>query len=80
MSGVSLPTEGVTCAYSPALDVPACGIEPEVHLIVDTEEWGLVALFSCKAHCAFAITSGYVVRAHFFTAACATKCEIGELV
>lgn len=80
MSGVGLPTEGFTCAYSANLDDQACNAESEFHFIVHTPDWGNVALFSCKTHCNFAMASGTVLDGHFFTEACTTACAIGTIV
>ncbi|MFI2667908.1 hypothetical protein [Micromonospora carbonacea] len=58
---VGLPTDGDGCAYSAAIDQPACTIAAEHHVIGYTGGWGWVCLNTCRAHLAPAVVSCTVI-------------------
>ncbi len=52
---VGPPTDAPTtagCAYSAALNEPACGAPIAYHLIGRSGAWGWVALYACRIHLA----------------------------
>jgi hypothetical protein len=67
---VGLPTEADKgCAYSAALDSPACRQPATTHLAVHCD-WGNVGLASCAAHVGYARAAGTVLADHAYTERC----------
>jgi hypothetical protein len=69
---IGLPTEAVdTCAHAYDLGGPFCDATPTVHLLVDADGWGTVALASCTHHAPIARETGAVLAEHPYEALCA---------
>lgn len=73
---IGLPTEAHGCAFSPALDVPACAAPPTVHILSESPGWGLVGLESCDAHSDIARAAGSVIAEHAYGPDCLDRCWV----
>lgn len=67
----STPEHGPGCSYAgPTLDGPRCTAPATTHLMVQTAEYGTVAVQSCGDHLLYALTTGTVLDRHPFAAVC----------
>lgn len=58
------------CVYSPLLGDPQCGAPADMHVMVDSAVYGVVALASCKRHAAIARAAGTWLAEHPHTGVC----------
>jgi hypothetical protein len=66
-----LPTAEEGCAYSAALDAPACGAAPAIHIASDAPGWGVVAFASRAAHAGAGRVAGVLLVEHPYGPVCA---------
>jgi hypothetical protein len=61
---VGAPTDGQGCAFSAALDAPACGADAVTHILSEAPGWGPVGLETCTRHEPVARAAGAVMGEH----------------
>lgn len=70
--GVGRPSSEyrAVCVYSPLPDGEHCGAEAANHVLVESPQWGVVALAACTAHVRIARQAGRHVDEHEYAGYC----------
>ncbi|HEX5995997.1 MAG TPA: hypothetical protein VFY84_12715 [Jiangellales bacterium] len=58
------------CVYSPRPGGDPCGREATLHVLTESQQYGLVALASCAGHALIARAAGRFVMEHDFAGVC----------